>query len=64
MNEEMTQIVLNRVNEMKQDKNIMELLLKKCETSEKAHEMLLKMAVATLIIPVEKRNTENCKIKN
>lgn len=61
MNAEMIEIVVNRVNEMKEDKEVMELISKTCKTDDEAQETLLKMAVATLVMPIEKRTINDFK---
>lgn len=54
MNEQMIQIVQSRVNEMIKDVQIQKIMIS-FESTEVAQEWIIKMAVATLIIPVEQR---------
>jgi len=48
-------IVQNRIREMLQDENIINLLNTKFSTLKEKQEYLIKAAIATLIIPVNKR---------
>lgn len=58
MDEQLIQTVVARANEMLQDEKINNMY-QSCKTKDEADEWLIKVALATLMIPIEERGCKN-----
>lgn len=62
MDEQLIQTVVERANEMLKDEKINNMY-QSYKTKDEADEWLLKVALATLMIPIEERGCKNNNIK-